>query len=422
MPAVMLTVLKTDKFKTGYLSLNMLTQLTRENASMTSLVPKVLARGTKSLPDIGAINARLCELYGTRIVPTTHKFGEIHSVGFDCGFIDDKFAPGGEPILEQVVALLGEMLLEPETRGGLLLPDYVDSEKEKMLDSIRGRVNEKISYSILRLLEQMCCYEDYAVPLYGFEAEAENINYRKLTRRYKDLLAQSPIEIIYCGSADAKRVERALRDALLNLPRGEIDYDIGTDVRLNSVEEQPRIFTEELDVTQGKLAIGFRLGDSMEEPDLAAMRVFNAVYGGSVSSKLFMNVREKLSLAYFASSSLDTTKGIMAVYSGIEFDKYDEALGEILAQLDAVKNGDVTDDEMANAISELAANLRMISDDQADLVQYWLQDNIEGLECSPEEMASLVEMVTKQDVINIAKNVECDAIYFLCGEESDDGE
>lgn len=417
MPSVMLTCINTDKFKTGSLSINLLTRLSRETAPVTALVPKVLRRGTENYPDIGSISSALYELYGMRVTEAVYKLGEIQSVGLSASFIDEAYVPGGGGLLEKAVSMLGEMLLKPVTQDGLLLPEYVESEREKLLEAIRGRINEKRSYSILRMLELMCCYEDYAVPTYGFEAEAEEITAESLTERYHELLSASPIEIIYCGSTKPELVENALMSALSNLPRGEIDDDIGTDIRMNSVEEEKRVFTEEMDVAQGKLAVGFRLGDCMDEPDEAAVRVFNAIYGGCLTSKLFMNVRERLSLAYFASSAADMNKGIMYVSSGIEFDKYDAALNEIFAQLDAVKKGEVSDYELSSAKKTVATDLRMIEDSQLSLELYWLTQLLRGSDLSPSELADEVEEVTLDEVLEVANSVECDAVYFLRGED-----
>lgn len=417
MPAVMLTCVRTDKFKTGYASINLLTQLTRGSAPITALVPKVLFRGTRSYPDMQRLNSALYGMYGARITPNVRKFGEIQSVGFTGSFINDSFVPEGNGLLTGVTGLMGELLLSPETRGGLLLPSYTESERDKLLESINGRVNDKTSYALLRMLENMCCFEDYAVPAYGFEDECSSVNYKKLTRRWKELLTQSPVELFFCGSAEPKRVEAAFCEALRNMPRGEIDYEIGTDIRMNSVEEQARFFTEEMDVSQGKLSVGFRLGECMEDPDFAAIHVFNAVYGGCLTSKLFMNVRERLGLAYYASSLLDVHKGLMAVNAGIEYSKYDEALGEIFAQLDAIRRGDITDEELESAKRAVASDLRTIMDSQAGLEEYCLAYTLEGMDCLPDELAGLVELVTKQDVMDIAAGVECDAVYFLRGEE-----
>lgn len=422
MPCVFLTCLKTDKFKTGCLSINLLTQLSRENAAKNALIPYVLRRGTNVHPDMESISACLDGLYGAVIEPVVRKKGEIQAIGFYADFADDRFVPDGGDILENTVSLLGEILLQPNTRGGLFLPQYVDSERENLLEKIRGRINDKRSYSVTRLVELMCPAEDYAVPALGGEDEAESITYQKLTKHYRALLASSPVEIFYCGSASAQRVEKALVRALVTLPRGEIDEELGTDIRMNTMEEDVRYFTEELDVTQGKLAVGFRLGECMDEPDMAAISVFNAVYGGSVTSKLFMNVREKLSLCYFASSTADKHKGVMLVSSGIEFDKYGEALAEILAQLDAVRRGEVTDDELTAAKRSIASDLRAVSDSGLALESFWLSQNLLGLDFTPEDMADMCEEVTAEEVTAIANSVECDAVYFLRGKTEKEAE
>lgn len=412
---VALTCLQTDKFKTGCLSVNLLTQLCRENAAKNALIPMVLRRGTSRLPDMEAISAELDMLYGARIEPLVRKIGEVQTIGFYADFADDKFLPQGSKQLEGVCALVGEMLLSPCTRGGLLLPAYVDCEREKLLDMIRGRINDKRSYSIHRLVELMCFGEDFAVSSIGGEDEAENIGYQKLTKHYHQLLASSPVECFYCGSAAPEQVARVLREALLNLPRGEIDYEIGTDIRMNTLEAETRYFTEELDVAQGKLAIGWRLGECMEEPDVPAICVFNAVYGGAVTSKLFENVREKLSLCYFASSVTDVHKGVMVVSSGIEFDKYDEAKDEIFRQLDAVKNGEITEQELEYAKRYTASSLRTVSDSPGALENFYFTQTLDGEEWSPEELASLCEFVTKEQVVSVARSTCCDAVYFLRG-------
>jgi len=213
-----------------------------------------------------------------------------------------------------------------------------------------------------------------------------------------------------------------LKDALHNLLRGEIDYDIGTDIRMNTLEEEAREFVEEMDVSQGKLVIGWRLGDCMEEPDAAALRVFNAMYGGDVTSKLFENVREKLSLCYFASSMVDYFKGIMLVSSGIEFEKYDEAKSEIFRQLDAIRNGEFSEEELQYARRSTASNLRAGSDSPGALESFYLGQTIGGWDWSNEEYAALCEEVTREDVIAIAQSAVCDAVYFLRGEQDEEAE
>ena len=308
LPGVWLTHIQSDKFKTALMSISLLTQLNRENASMNALIPFVLRRGCKLYPDMEQISARLDELYGAMTEPCVRRIGEIQVIGFVSSFPEDSYVPAEESILSGICNLMGELLLHPVTRGGLFLPVYVDSEKEKLADIIRSVINDKRSYATKRCIEEMCCFEDYAVGRYGSAEDCEEIRYDRLTKHYHTILRNSPIEIFYCGKASYEYVEQNLRDALCTLPRGEIDYDIGTDVRMNAVEDKPRYFEEKLDVGQGKLVLGYRLGECMEDPDKAAIQVFNAVYGAGVTSKLFMNVREKLSLCYYASSFADVRK------------------------------------------------------------------------------------------------------------------
>ena len=419
-PGVWLTALRSDKFKTGCLSINLLTQLKRETAAFNAVLPFVLRRGTRFHPDMQTIAAELDSLYGTGVEPIVRKIGEIQCIGFYASFPDRKYLPAGSEVFEKTANLSCEMLLAPNTRGGLFLPAYVESEKEKLLELIRSRVNEKRSYAHFRLLEQMCCYEDYAVSRFGTEDTAESIYYQKLTKYYHSLISASPVEIFYCGSMEASKVANILSDALSGMTRGEINYDIGTDIRMNAVEDKVRSFVDEMSVTQGKLVMGFRLGECMEEPDLAAIYVFNAVYGSGVTSKLFMNVREKLSLCYYASSLVDTHKGLMLVSSGVDFDKVDEAKSEILAQLEAVKSGDISDEELEAARRSVASDLCACLDSQGELEGFYLANTIDGLEFSPDELAALVCDVSREDVIKIASSVVLDAEYFLRGGGEDD--
>ena len=428
LPGVWLSHLRTDKFKTACLSLSLLTQLKRETAALNALIPYVLRRGTRRYGDMEALAARMDELYGVAVEPTVRRIGEIQCLGFFASIPEGDFLPEGRSVLRETTELLGELLLSPATRGGLLLPQYVDSEREKLLEAIRSRINEKRGWAMFRCIEEMCCCEDFAAGRLGGESECESIHYKKLTRQYHDLLQTSPIEIFYCGRAEEKKLVSLLRDALATLPRGEIDYDIGTDVRMNALEDHPRTVEETLDVTQDILVIGWRLGACMEEPDLAALQVFNAVFGGGSTSKLFLNVREKLQLCYYAGSLVDVHKGLLLCSVGLDSADRDAAQAEIFAQLEAMRRGEITDEELAAARSCVAGDYRALTDGQGELEGFYLAQALDGPDCSPLELAELCENVTREDVAAIAQSVDCDMIYFLTGggeaggEEEEDAE
>lgn len=415
LPGVWLTALRSDKFKTGCLSVSLLTQLDRETASLNALIPYVLRRGSRYHSDMRTLASELDSLYGSYIEPVVRKIGEIQCIGFLSSFVDEAYLPAGSGVFESAARLTAELLLTPVTKGGLLLPEYVESEKEKLKDEILSKLNNKRAYSLQRLIEQMCCFEPFAVSRYGSEDAVESIHYQKLTKHYRSLIMSSPVEIFYCGSLSADKVADVLSDALSGMSRGEINYDIGTDIRMNAVEESVRSFSDELSVAQGQLVMGYRLGECMDDMDIAALYTFNAVFGGSVTSKLFMNVREKLSLCYYASSLLDTHKGLMIVSSGVDFDKFDAAKAEIEAQLDAVRRGDVTKEELNAAKSSVASDLRAMMDSQYSLEGFYLANTIDGLDFDPSELAAAVECVELDSVVEIANSVVPDAVYYLRG-------
>ena len=261
--------LQTDKFKIAVMSISLLTQLNRETAAMNALIPFVLRRGTAHYGDMEKISNRLDELYYSTLDPIVRRIGEIQCVGLLASYPEDDYLPEGETVAKDAIGLMCEMLINPLTRGGLLMRSYVESERDKLADTIRSRINEKGSYAVSRCIEEMCCFEDFSVGRYGSAEDCESIRYKKLTQQYHKLLETSPVEIFYCGNDSCKRIAGMLKDALCTMPRGEIDYEIGTDVRMNAVEDEPRIYTETLDVTQGRLVIGFRLGECMEDPDKA---------------------------------------------------------------------------------------------------------------------------------------------------------
>lgn len=421
-PGVFLNHLKAEKFKTACLSVSLLTQLDRENAFANALIPFVLRRGTLHYPDMEALSNKLDDLYGSAVEPVVRRIGEIQCIGMYSSFPENDYLPDGENVLEGVINLIAEMLLSPATRGGLLIPAYVEGEKENLADIIRSRINDKRSYSIARCGEEMCAFEDYSAGKFGKEDDAEYVNYKNLTKRYHKLISESPVEIFYCGKADNREICSYLKDAFAIMPRGEINYDIGTDIRMNSVEEKPRYYEENLDVNQGKLVLGFRLGECMEDLDIAAVNVFNVVFGSGVTSKLFMNVREKLSLCYYASSMLDKAKGLMYVASGIDFNNFDAAKDEILRQLDDVKNGVISDEELEYAKRGIMSDLSALEDSVHDIESFYFSQTVQGLEYTPSEMSYLINEVTKDQVSAIAKSTVLDLVYFLrdCEEDSCD--
>lgn len=414
-PGVGLTAVHTTKFKNGVLGVRLLTPLRRETAALNALLPMVLRRGTRLHPDMESISAALDELYGAWIEPAVDKEGETQCVGFLAGVLDDAYTLGGEAVLEPAAALVGELLLDPAVVNGAFDPEYTAGERRNLIDQIRAVINDKRQYSLRRLTEEMCPDEAFGVSGLGDEASAAAITPESLWQHYQQLLRTARVELFYCGSAPVQRVEAAFAAALSALPRGEREAAPACEVRA-APAGPVRTVEEAMEVTQGKLALGFRTGGvTVRSEEYPAMLLFTELYGGSPTSRLFLNVREKLSLCYFASAGLSQVKGVILVSSGIEFDKYQQAREEILAQLEAVRQGAFEDWELEAARSGLISSLKSRLDSNGLMERYWRLQSVAGTQVAPEELARKLESVTREQVIQASRQVSLDTVYFLKG-------
>ena len=417
-PGVWLRTVHTSKFKSSYLSVTLLAPLSAETAAANALIPSVLRQGTAVHPDMEHISAALDNLYGGAIEPVVRKKGETQCVGFVASFLDDAYALEGENLLEPAARLLGEVLLNPRTEDGVFDSAYVKGEKANLADRIRGRINDKRSYATSHLAELMCAEEAFGVNKLGDLDHLEPVTPENLWARYQDLLKTCAVELYFCGSAEPDRVAEALKAALSALPVNEDRFVPECDVRLTA-ETEPRIIEEAMDVTQGKLALGFRTGgQTCWEEEYPALMMTNAIFGGTAMSKLFMNVREKMSLCYYASSMLERMKGIVLVSSGIEFENYQKAREEILHQLEQVRAGEIEDWELEGARHILTGSYQSVLDDQGRQEEFWLGQAVAGLETTPEAVAAAFETVTREQVAQCAQKWVLDTLYFLKGKEN----
>lgn len=407
---VCLTYLPARKFKTSFLSAQFVTPASEETASAQAMLPAVLRRGTSKYPDMGALSAQLDRLYGAGIDYTVRKKGETQCVGFVSSFIDDAYALEGERLLEPVTELLGQVLLDPVLREGQFLPSYVDGERTNLIDAIRSIMNDKRDYADLRLLQEMCAGEAYGVSRLGSESSAAALTEAQVRSAYDRLLKTAPLELFYCGSAELDRVRDALGAALERLP-ARAPRPIPETVR-HAARKEVRRVTDAMDVTQGKLGMGFSCGEGSS----AALLMGNTLFGGSSNAKLFMNVREKLSLCYYASSVFHKSKRMITVSSGIEFDNLQRAYDEILRQLAAVQNGELEPWELEGARSTLCNAYATIGDSLGKLENFWLSQTATGGTDTPESLTAKVRAVTQEEICEAMRSVSLDTVYFLTGE------
>lgn len=413
----------TDKFKTGYMTVNLVTPLRQDTASLGAVLPSVLRRGTSTHPDMEQISAALDDLYGAQIEPLVYKRGEAQLIGFEAEFADDKYLPKDADVFEHVCDMTAQLLIYPATYNGRLREEYVKSERDNLIDEIRGIINDKQRYASNKMLEVMYPKEPYSVSRLGDEVRAKNITVYSLTKYYRDTLKSSKLEIFYSGSLDFERVKSGIISSFQSLPReGNYPEIITQSGKYDENAEIKRKNEYLPNVIQGKLAMGIRLGMGYKLVSLAALMVWNAAFGGSVTSKLFTNVRERLSLCYYASSQYDSKKGLVLVGSGIDKDKYEIAEAEILHQLDEMIKGNISEGELSNAKSAVISKLKRVMDSQRQARSYFTDMFTDGPFFTPEEMIELCGKVTVSDLTEIGKTIKCDTVYFVAGREGSENE
>ena len=411
LPGVYLTAVQSDKFKTGCFSLNLLRPMKKEEAAANALIPSVLLRGSETCPDIASISAKLDELYGASVGTLVRKKGEVQLVGFYCDYVQDEYVD--EPVFAPLMAFLAELLLNPQLENGAFPEAVVDSEKLNLENAMLSRINDKRTYAASQLIRTMCAGQPYGIPRIGEPENLKNITAKSLYAHYRDLLATSRVELFYMGSLSPAAVTKVLQTVLAELPRAEVFVPVGTTPAPAARPVQEK--TERLDVTQGKLSLGFFTDITAKDPRYPALVLAATVFGGGATSKLFTNVREKMSLCYYASASFEKFKGVLSVSSGVEFSKLETAKTEILRQLEACKAGDITDDELESARGYLVSDLKIAMDSPGRLDDYYMGQILLEQDGTMEDLASAIARVTKQEAADAIQALRLDTIYALEG-------
>ena len=406
-----LNTVRTDRFKTAHLTVNLFVPLRKETASAYSLLTDVLMRGTEQYPTMRDLNRRQDELYSLGLGAYVQKKGEAQLVTFELTCIDDAYAFDGMRVLEEGMKLLQELIFRPFTENGVFCASYVEQEKKNLADDIRSRIDNKASYARRRCIEIMCEGEPYAVDHGGDVEEVEKLTAESLWEVYRGLLTSARVEIFYIGKKAEEEVADLCKRCLPFSPR-EAAFPVTAQ---GSAPRSPRRKTEQMRISQCKLSIGFRAPYTLQEGNFANMALFNEVFGGSPSSRLFTNVREKKSLCYYCSSAPDGLKGILLINSGIEQKNQTAALDAILEQLDDLRAGKLTEEELETARRSLRNGYREITDSSASICSWYLGRIIAGRTDSPEDAANSLDEVTVTDVVKVANDLTLDTVYYLEG-------
>lgn len=400
--------IRNENLKTNSTVINFILPISEETASDRAAAAYVLSESSSEYKTLTEISSKLESLYGAGLRGTVLSLGDNQMISLMGGCINDRFAFDKENVTEELARVMLGCLLSPNLEGDAFSEADFNLKKQELLNDIDADINEKRSYAMMRAWKITCKGEPAAVLAKGERADAERITNVSAYARYKELLKTAQIEIFFVGADEPEKVKDMLCGGLLKLER---DYKGDVTNSLSPVKEKPLEVVEKLDVVQCKMVIAFK-SDYGNKP---AVKLMNAVFGATPFSKLFLNVREKLSLCYYCASRYYNLKGVITVDSGVEEANIEKAKEEILRQLENMKNGDFDEKDINEARLSLVNSIRGVNDSAAGLVSWYNGGILEGNIRSPEEEIAALERVTKEDIIEAAKSFKLDTVYVLKG-------
>lgn len=408
---VTLCTVKAEGFKIAEISVSFVMPL-GEKASLYALVPNVLMRSSAKYPDLTAIEKKLASLYGSDISAEVSKIGENQVIKLAASCIDDRFAFDSESIREGLCELLFDLIFNHDIDAdGFFRADIVESEKRLLCERLDAEIADKKVYARRRCEEIMFSDEAYGISRFGTREQINAATPEGVYNALLEILKEARIFVCVSSSATADFAEKRITEAMSGIGR---DVSVGETVFVEQAEDMTYEREQEA-VKQSKLVMGFRLGMTSADDGYAARRVMTDLFGGSPHSKLFTVVREKLSLCYYCSAGMVSQKGVMFVQSGIE--GYNEHVAEeaILEQLEAIKNGDFTDDDLIHSKKALEDGFKSISDFPESLDSWFMSQVTNASFKYPEEYIEEFNAVTREQVVEAAKAVTLDTVFMLEG-------
>nr|WP_174704631.1 pitrilysin family protein [Paenibacillus physcomitrellae] len=409
-------VLPTKRFKTFAVSLYAGIPLKEELVTPTALTPFVLRRGTSSYPETTLFREQLEHMYGAGFGFDVYKRGNYQIITFRMDTINDSFVKAEDSLLEQSFAFLGEVVTRPLTEKGAFRASYVKAEKDNVRKKLESIINDKARYAAERCMEEMFKQDVYRLNPLGSREKLENITEQSLYQAYEQWLQQAHLDLYVVGDTSLEEVT-SLVEEHFSLKRTSTPA-----YAHEKVEFEPRevnSVTERLNVNQGKLNMGLRTPITYGDDQYASALMYSGILGSYPHSKLFVNVREKASLAYYASSRYDGHKGLATIQSGIEIQNYEKALGIIKEQLESLRQGEISELEMSQTKAMIRNQLREMQDSAFEMIAYDFNRVLSGKDRPAEQLLEQVEAVTKQDIVDAAQTFHLDTIYFLTGQKEE---
>ena len=399
---VFFTNIKDSRFKTMKISVNIVVPLSIETASENALVGGLLVRSCKKYPDFTVLSKKLSSLYGADLTSSLSKLGESQVLKISVSGLDDRYSLDDVSIAKELSELLCSVIFEPNVKDNAFIESELEQERRQLLDVIDSEFNEKRIYAMEQLIKHMCKDEVFGTKRYGTAEKIKAATAESLYRAWQNLLKTAKFEILYIGDSPADKAKEVFTKAFANIERNVATSS--TDVVKNVSKEKH--ITEEMELSQSKLVMGFRTQISAGDEEAVAERLMCAVLGGTASSKLFNNVREKQSLCYYCSSAYDSIKGIMYINSGVEGENLEKAEKAILKEIEDMKNGEITD-------FEIEATFKSSSDSVSGIENWYTGRIFNGDLETVEEVSAEVNAVTKEQIVNAANKLLLDTVYVL---------
>ena len=411
LPDVTLRYFQDARFKQESLSVQFVRPMRKEEAALNALLPAVLLRGCKSAPDLRAITQRLDDLYGASVGSQLRRVGDYQTTGLSCSFMREAYALNGDRVFAPMVAFLKELMFCPLLENGVFSKEFVESEKRNLLSAIAAQKNDKRTYATSQMVKLMCKGDSFGIPRLGEKEDVEAITPESLYTHYQKILRESPVNLFYVGATDGEIIADSVRSMFAKLERSTAPLPGQTPFTdMGGCEK-----TEQMDIAQGKLCMGFVSPITLREKDFVPMQIFNTIFGGGMISKLFMKIREELSLCYDISSTYHGSKGIITVSAGIDNNMDIPVREEILNQLRDCQAGAFTAQELAAAKQALLTQLKSTHDSPGAIEGYYATAALSGLPLSPQDYIGAVEQATAEDVARAAKTLRLHTVYFLRG-------
>ena len=405
--------IETKKFKTNLMTAVITLPLNRERVTFNSVIPAVLKRGTENLKTQEEIAKKLEEMYGAEFDCGIEKIGDNHVLKFYLETLNDNFIPKDykENLTAESINLLLDIIFNPYTENNKFKEEYVEAEKNNIKLLIQAKIDNKDAYALNSCIEEMYKGKPYGLYKYGYIEDLEKINAQNLYEYYKEIIEKAKIDIFFSGDINAKEIEQEVEENC------KIKELVGRDAKIivDKEEKQKQEIKnkeDKMDVTQGKLVIGLDVNYTSEDAKFP-ISIYNVILGESATSKLFQNVREKASLAYTARSNYVRQKSNIFIRCGIEIENFDKALEIIKKQLEDMKNGDFTEEDLENAKKYMISGITSIQDEQDSEVTYYIGQELSEKFTTFEEYAKKIEEVSMQDVKDVANSIDVNTIYFL---------